>query len=132
MILCAKKLIVPARNLEDAKPFHAKCREYNLHITELTKFRHGLTTLASPVTGGGVIVSKFSQVFANYVLSGNKKYDVNTLANYAHDIIKSSNQKIQSKGKVLENDNDALEYLRDAAKSFLDRELSRLKILMVV
>jgi hypothetical protein len=37
---------------------------------------------------------------ANAIFLGNKKYDVNALTDYAHELIKSYNQKIQSKGKV--------------------------------
>jgi hypothetical protein len=132
MILCAKKVIVPSRDVKEAKQYSEKCKEYNLYISELSKYQNDLTTLASPITGSGVIVSKFSQVFVNYILLDNKKYDANILAKYAHEIITESNQKIHNKGKVLESAEDSVEYLRDAAKTFLDKELPLLRTLMVV
>ena len=132
MILCAKKVLAPSRDLQAAEKYYEKCKAYNLYISELSKYQNGFTTLASPVTGGGVVVSKFSQVFVNYILSDNKKYDADILANYACKVLTESNQKIQSKGKVLEKEEDSVEYLRDAAKVFIDKELKRLKTLMIV
>lgn len=89
-----------------------------------------ITHLASPVTGGGVAVDRFRQLFllAN---SHGKKYPAEW-AQFAWQILAAQNQKITREGKVLESADECLMALGAHADVFAEKQLPILNALGIV
>ncbi len=133
MVLCAKKILAPAHDLSTARKNFDKCKEFNLEISEFSKYKNGQSTLVSPLTGGGVILNKFSQIFVNYVLtSKSKNITADTLATYVQDILTISGQKVRQKGKTISDLEESMDYLRKSAEKFVSVEMPFLKSLMII
>lgn len=86
--------------------------------------------IASPVTGGGVALSRFNQLFLQALLSGRKQPA--EWAQYAWNILQSQGQKIVKEGKPIESPDDNLAELKDQAESFSSKTIPILKALQIV
>jgi hypothetical protein len=80
--------------------------------------------LASPVTGGGVAVGRFAQLFLLARERG--KGTVDECVNATWKILASQNQRLVKEGKVLETEQDNVNELRSQAMEF---EIKNLPIL---
>ncbi|MDB4169435.1 methyltransferase regulatory domain-containing protein [Planktomarina sp.] len=132
MVLCVKKVVSPCYSVSDAKKNRAACKKFNSKICSYSKYRKGHNTLASPVTGGGVGVSKFSQMFVGYFLDGNSEKDPDRVVRYVDELLRSSGQKVQKDGQTLESDESQLSYITELVNKFLTSELHFLKRLMIL
>jgi Trk-type K+ transport system membrane component len=85
--------------------------------------------LASPVTGGGITVTRFEQLFLLAQSQGKKQ--PGDWAQYAWQILASQGQKLVNAGKTLETPQENLEHLSGMANSFAATRLPLLKALQV-
>jgi len=86
--------------------------------------------LASPVTGGGIAVGRFSQLFLLSLMQGNKQ--PREWAHSAHQLLQQLGQKLIKEGKTLESDEENLAELTAQAQTFADKQLPILKALQIV
>lgn len=86
-----------------------------------------MSFLASPVTGGGVPVPRFHQLFLLARWQGRKQ--AADLAQQAWAVLASQGQRILKEGKPLDSDQDNLAELNAQALVFVDRQLPILKAL---
>lgn len=74
----------------------------------------------SPVTGGGISVVRFEQVFM-LALAGGTAAQAQDLANFAWQVLAGQNQRLRREGKPVEDPQENLRILADAANEFLER-----------
>ncbi len=103
----------------------------NLNARLIQKSIHSddIAYLASPVTGGGIPVSRFEQLFL--IAIGKGKPDPDDWAQYCWDILNSQGQKILKDGKALATADENLRELKLRAKTFIEKQLPILRSLEI-
>lgn len=115
---------LPAR--DDAK--RAKgTRVFNQVVMQRARDNGDLAFLASPVTGGGVAVSQFQQLFMLALGEGKKQPE--DWAEFAWKVLNEHNQRIIKKGKRLVTPEENLAELQEQAATFAEKQLPVLKSL---
>ena len=84
--------------------------------------------MASPVTGGGISVGRFQQLFILAIKNGKKQPD--EWAAFAWSILAAQNQRVIKEGKVLEKPEENLAELTEQARLFGDSQLPVMKQLI--
>jgi SAM-dependent methyltransferase len=102
----------------------------NTHLMVKARSHNDMTFLASPVTGGGVAVGRFHQLFALAIQQGKKKPE--DWAAFVAQILASQGQKIVKEGKPLETPEQQLAELTSQAHEFANKQLPILKALQIV
>ena len=97
----------------------------------MTKARSSneLNYLASPVTGGGVTVPRFQQLFLLARQQGHKQPQ--DWARYLWSVLAMQNQRLLKDGKTLESAEENLAELTRQAAEFADKRLPILKALQI-
>ncbi len=113
-------------NISKAKKYTDKLNAYLM-----TKCRSSaeISYLASPVTGSGVTVSRFQQLFMLAISQG-KKHPAEW-ALFSWDILETQGQKIFTDGKILDTAEENLSELNAEALSFANKQLPILKALQI-
>jgi hypothetical protein len=86
-----------------------------------------ISYLASPVTGGGITIGRFQQLFL-LALSQGKKQPADW-AQFVWQILNSQGQRIVKEGTPLEAEDDNLAELTSQAQAFAEKQLPILKAL---
>jgi len=105
-------------------------RALNLHLAAKARSSNDITTLTSPVTGGGITVSRFDQLFLLAFTQGRKQ--PGEWAQSVWQILQAQGQKLVKEGHTLENDAENIAELTDQAENFAGKQLPLLKALQVV
>ncbi|MES2150026.1 MAG: class I SAM-dependent methyltransferase [Pseudomonadota bacterium] len=112
----------------------AKARKHtdklNAHLTLMARGGEGIAYLASPVTGGGVPVSRISKLFMLSLGQGRK-----LPAHWVQDAwqaLVAQGQKLLKNGVILDSEAENLAELLAQAKAFETNELPALKALQVI
>ena len=106
-----------------------RCRRLNAQLIERAAGRGDITNLASPVTGEGISVNRFEQMFLSARARGLK-----TPSKWAQDAwskLKELRQSLIKDGKVLENEEDNVAELTRQAHVLTEKRLPILKALQV-
>jgi len=99
----------------------------NAHLIDKARGSSDISYLASPVTGGGVTVGRFQQLFL-LAMSQGKKQPAD-LAAHVWQILATQGQKIVKEGKTLETAEENIAELTEQAQTFADKQLPILKAL---
>lgn len=102
----------------------------NAHIIRQAAGGGEIAYLASPVTGGGIMVGRFQQLFL-MALQKNKKLPAEC-AQFAWQILSAQGQKIVKEGKALETAEENINELTGQAASFIEKQWPILKALQVI
>jgi len=102
----------------------------NQHIIRAARGSGDIHYLASPVTGGGISVGRFQQLFLLALTSGNKLPE--EWAKYAWSILAVQGQKLVKEGKALDTPEENLAELTTQAQAFATKTLPILKALQIV
>ena len=94
------------------------------------KYNNEISFLASPVTGGGIPVNRFQQLFLLSIGEG-KKVPLEW-AQAAWTILASQNQRLLKDGKPIETAESNVEELHRQANEFAEKRLPILKALSIV
>ncbi len=113
-----------------AQAAHASCARLNAHLASLSRATADLNYLASPVTGGGVIVQRFPQMFLTALAQG--ATDAASVATHVWQVLKSQGQKLQVQGRALQSEADNVATLQAQAQDFLTKQWPLLQRLGVV
>ena len=112
----------------------SKARKYtdklNAYLMNKSRDSNDINYLASPVTGGGHIVTRFQQLFLMARSQGKKQSG--EWARFVWELLQTQGQKILKDGKTLETPEENLAELMEQAQSFADKQLQILKALGVV
>lgn len=101
----------------------------NAHLINKARGSSDISYLASPVTGGGVTIGRFQQLFLLAIRQGKKLPAEWAL--FVWDIFSAQGQRIVKEGKTLETTEDNLAELADQAQTFADKQLPVLKALQI-
>lgn len=101
----------------------------NAHLIDKARSSGDISYLASPVTGGGITVGRFQQLFLLAISQGKKQP-----AEWAHfvwQVLVVQGQKIVKDGKTLETAEENLAELTLQATAFAEKQLPILKALQI-
>ena len=101
----------------------------NARLMDKARAAPDISFLASPVTGGGVTVRRFEQLFLLARSQGRKQPA--EWAQYLWQVLSSQSQKILKDGKTLDTPEQNLAELNEQAKSFSEKRLPTLRALGV-
>ena len=130
MILAASGTLVAVQ--EEVLIPKAKKHTDKLNAFLMDKCRSSadITYLASPVTGGGVTVNRFQQLFM-LALSQGKKLPAEW-AQFVWQVLVAQGQKIMKEGKPLETPEENLAELTTQAHEFAVKQLPIMKALQII
>jgi SAM-dependent methyltransferase len=101
----------------------------NAHLMHKARSSDDIAYLASPVTGGGINVDRFSQLFLLARLQGSKQ--PTDWAQFVWNLLASQGQRILKEGKQLDAPEANLAELNALATVFANKNLPILKALMI-
>lgn len=101
----------------------------NAHLLDKSRGSNDVAYLASPVTGGGVAVSRFQQLFLLALTQGRKQPA--EWAQHAWQVLASQGQNLVKEGKALGTPEENLAELTALAKAFAEKQLPVLKALQI-
>lgn len=128
-ILVGLGAVAPCQSEAAEKQVQGRCAALNQHLCQQAHFEKRVEVLASPVTGGGVTVDRFQQLFLNAMRQGKKQPQ--EWAQYVWQILAEQGQRLVKEGKPLENPQDNLVELTRQAEIFAEKGLPVLKALRV-
>jgi hypothetical protein len=116
---------------EEAKIAKTKKRvdKLNAHLIDLSRGSSDIGYLCSPVTGGGVAINRFQQLFLLALAQGKKQPA--EWAQLAWQILASQGQKLLKAGKSLDTEQENLDELLVQAQAFSSKQLPILKALQI-
>jgi SAM-dependent methyltransferase len=130
MILTGAGHLCPAQSDEATAQASKTTTAANQWLMHRARGSGEVSYLASPVTGGGVAVGRFPQLFAQALQQG--KTTPQEWAQAAWDIISAQGQRIVKEGKPLPTPEENLAELTTQAQTFADSQLPVLRGLGVV
>jgi hypothetical protein len=101
----------------------------NIHLMSKARGSSDISHLASPLTGGGVAVNRFQQLFLLAHNQGKKQPD--EWAAQVWQTLSGQGQKLVKEGKTLETPEENLAELTTQAKAFAEKQLPILKALQI-
>ena len=128
-ILINNNAIISCQNEAAIKQVKKSCERLNAHICERSKFEESINFLASPLTGLGVAVNRFQQIFLSQYKAGDKTAD--KLAASAWKILSRQGQKLVNNGTPIESPEENLVHLKKIAENFLTNNLPIFKALLL-
>lgn len=106
------------------------CDRLNARLLDKARGSGELNYLASPVTGGGVTVGRFQQLFLSAMRQGiTQPAD---WAAFVWQILAEQNQRLIKEGKTLETPEENLAELTAQAREFAEKRLPILKALQIL
>lgn len=122
-ILCGKSALVPTQ--EPGGNIVERCKLINLKIENMARSSANIRFLASPVTGGGIQVGRFAQLFLLAKNDGLRQPE--DWAQFAQEQLARAGQKIVRDGKTLETPEENLAELKEQATEFAALRLPMLE-----
>jgi hypothetical protein len=101
----------------------------NAFLIDKARGSGDISYLASPVTGGGITVGRFQQLFL-LALSQGKRQPAEW-AQVVWQVLAAQGQKIVKEGKTLDTPEENLTELTEQAQAFADKQLPILKALQI-
>ena len=129
IIMVNNNNIMPCQSEAAVKLVKKSCDKLNAHICERAKFEDAINFLASPLTGLGVGVNRFQQLFLSQYRAGDKTAD--KLAASAWKIISRQGQRLIHEGKTLQSPEENLAHMERLAEDFLKTQLPLFKALLI-
>lgn len=105
-------------------------QKLNTHICQKARGGHEIGYLVSPLSGGGIAVNRFQQLFLLSI--GQGKTQPKEWAQYAWQVIAAQGQKLLKEGVTLESEGANLAELTAQAVSFSEKRWPTLKALEVI
>lgn len=121
--------LAPAQDESVIRSVKKTSDRLNAHLIDKARGSPEITHLGSPVTGGGVSIGRFPQLFLLAHAHGRKQPE--EWAKFAWEILAMQSQKIVKEGTTLETPEENLAELMTQAKVFGQKHLPLLKALQV-
>jgi hypothetical protein len=129
IVLAGKGVLCVAQNEDVAKNKVSSTQLLNKFFIKRSEFSNTANCLVSPISSTAIPVYRFEQLFLNAIEDGQN--DPGVIAELVWGRLKSQGEKVKADGKVLETDEENINYLKNLASQFINGklfELSRLKI----
>ena len=126
--------VLPCQDESAVKQVKKSCEQLNAHICERSEFGETINVLASPLTGGGVEVGRFQQLFLAQYKAGSKTSD--RLADEVWKIISRNHERmivsdVWNSERFLETPEENIAHLKNLAEDFLSKLLPIYKALLL-
>jgi hypothetical protein len=122
VVLTGAGHLQPALDQKGDKGRSVRTNAFNAAVIKRSNYDAELQFLASPVTGGGVAVDRFSQLF----LSAEQQKNADP-PQTVWDVLNGQNQRIIKEGKTLDSPDENLAELRMSYDAFLSKKLPVLR-----
>ena len=133
MILTAAGHLASTNSPDEAAQARQQTDKLNAHLIDKARGSADLQYLASPLTGGGVQVGRFQQLFLLALdQSAEGQRTPQALANFVWQILHAQGQSIVKDGKTLLTVEENLAELNQQAETFLQTQLPLLRTLWVI
>ena len=119
--------IHPAQDADDVTAAAPRCASLNAYICHRARYGDSMTHLASPVTGGGIFVDRFEQLFLASRRDGGA--GAAAWAEYAWNALAVAGQRFVKDGVVVETADDNVKELGAQAATFNITKLPLLRAL---
>ena len=129
MVLCGNGTFTAVQDETAITKAKKHTDKLNTHLMLKARSSNDIGFLASPVTGGGVGVGRFHQLFMLALQQGKKKPE--DWAAFVAQILAAQGQKIVKEGKPLETAEEHLAELTTQAHEFAVKQLHILKALQI-
>jgi hypothetical protein len=120
IILMDGNHVVPANSPEAVERHAPQSDRLNMHFWLRARVADDLHFNLSPVTGTGLLVDRFEQMFLLGVAEG-VAAEAQDLARFAWQFLASQNQRLRRDGKAVEDPEENLRMLAKSAGDFLER-----------
>lgn len=122
--------LAPAQDAATIAKAKKRTEKLNLHLMASARSSGDIAYLASPVTGGGVQVGRFNQLFC-YALKQGRKTPADWV-NFVYQWLSAQGQRLLKEGRVLETEEENRAELLRQAEEFNTGLLPVLKALEIV
>ena len=129
MILSASGAILPVQDDTAITKTRKASDKLNLHLMGKARANKELSYLASPVTGGGIVVPRFHQLFVLARSQGHKQAE--DWAKFVWGILAMQGQRLVKEGQTLESEAENVAELTAQAQEFASKQLPILKALQI-
>ena len=129
MVLTGTGALLAAQDEATIAQTKPRTARLNAHLCDQARGSTDIGYLASPVTGGGVAVGRFSQLFLLARSQG--KLQPDEWAAFAWSIVAAQGQRLLKDGKALESEADNLAELTAQANTFAGKQLPILQALQM-
>ena len=129
-VAVGQSILLPAIELEEGSTQQLAASKLNRHLIRRAGGSSDVQYLASVVTGGGIQVNRFQQLFIDSIQSGNQ--DPALWASDAWRVLSSLGQRIIKDGATLETEKENVAELERQAKVFCNLQANVLGSLGVV
>ncbi len=129
MVLAGAGHLALAQDDQSITKARKQADKLNAHLCQKARGSNDVGYLASPVTGGGVPVNRFQQLFLLSLAQGKKKPAEWAQATW--QILAAQGQKLLKEGQTLETAEENLAALTAQAQAFADKQLPILKALQI-
>jgi hypothetical protein len=130
MVLVGSGHMASVQSEEQTKAAKETSAKLNHSLMDKARFSADVSFLASPVTGGGIVVNRIQQLFLLAIRNGKKQPE--NWANDVWSVLSAQNQRLLKEGKTLESAEDSLKELVYQANKFAKDKLHILKSLGIV
>ena len=127
MVLTGAGHIYPTQEPEMVKAAQARSKKLNTYLCKRARDSNEINFLASPVTGGGIQVNRFQQLFLVARHTGKKQPA--EWAAFVWELISKQGQRLVKDGKTIESAEENLAELTAQANAFAEKQLPILKAL---
>jgi SAM-dependent methyltransferase len=129
MVLTGAGHLAPAQEDATVAKARKQTERTNAHLRRKARGSNEIGYLASPVTGGGVTVDRFRQLFLSSIADGRKQPA--EWAQSAWQTLAAQGQKLIKEGKPLESAEENLAELTAQAEAFAAKQLPILRAVQV-
>jgi SAM-dependent methyltransferase len=129
MVLGGMGVVLPAQDETQIGKAKKHTQQLNSHLLLRARSSADLLYLASPVTGGGIHIGRFQQLFLLAREKGLKQPQ--ELAQFTWQLLSAQGQRIVKEGKPLETPQDNLAALTEDARAFAEKQLPILESLRI-
>jgi hypothetical protein len=129
LLLCGNGTVTAIQDDAAIQKAKKHTDKLNVHLMMKARSNNEISFLVSPLTGGGIAVNRFQQLFVLALHQGKKKPV--EWADYVSQILKLQQQKIITNGKPVESDEEQLAEITSQANQFAIMQLPILKALQI-
>ena len=120
----------PAREEAQVAKAAKTCQRLNAHLMNKALSSDDVNYLVSPVTGSGIAVTRFQQIYLLAAQQGRKTPA--EWAAFAWDIVSAQDRRVIKNGVTLQDPQENLAHIGQEAATFATKNLPVLKALQVV
>lgn len=130
MVLAGSGHLTIAQPDEITNKVRKQTMRLNQWLCQKARSSNDIGFLASPVTGGGIAVSRFQQLFLLSLAQG--KQQPTDWAQATWPILAAQNQKLIKEGQILETSDENIAELQAQARLFAEQTLPMLKAVQII